>query len=156
MLKYIENYFPKEYTPRINDPTPLETVLIVDDCEVHLSVFDSQGQEDFREIRKIIYENTDVFMLCYSTISRNSLKNLENLWLEEVNTKRSGIPFVLVGLKTELRDNCKDSEKSRHFISAEEGKRTAERLGAYAHVECSTKAEVNLDKVFETVCRAAM
>ena len=62
---------------------------------------------------------------------------------------------MIVGLKTDLR-NDEDVIKELNAInlspvSTEEGIALAKKVGAYAYVECSAKAQDGMKKVFEEV-----
>jgi GTPase SAR1 family protein len=48
--------------------------------------WDTAGQQDFDRLRPLSYPNTDVFVVCYSTISSNSFENVKSKWIPEVQT----------------------------------------------------------------------
>ena len=54
---------------------------------------------------------------------------------------------VLVGMKKDLQVDGQISE---------DGRAMAERIGAYAYVECSAKLNEGVREVFETAARAAL
>ena len=75
-----------------------------------LGLFDTAGQEDYDNLRHLCYPNTDVFLMCFSTVNPNSLANIKEKWAVEVR-KYYNAPIVLVGTQTDLRDNQSIIEK---------------------------------------------
>jgi len=43
------------------------------------------GQEDYDRLRPLSYPQTDVFLLCYSIISKPSFDNIKNKWFPEIS-----------------------------------------------------------------------
>jgi Ras-related C3 botulinum toxin substrate 1 len=42
------------------------------------------GQEAYQRIRTLSYPKTDIFLLCFSVVSRDSYDNVKETWLPEV------------------------------------------------------------------------
>merc|ERR1712129_611069 len=63
------------------------------------------GQEDYDRLRPLSYPQTDVFLLCYSIISRASFYNIKNKWFPEISHHTTGVPFILVATKSDLRSD---------------------------------------------------
>ena len=62
------------------------------------------GKEDYDRLRPLSYPMTDMFLYCFSVISRDSLYNLKHKWLPEV--KHHGydkVPYIIIGTKCDLR-----------------------------------------------------
>ena len=70
------------------------------------------------------------------------------------------VPIVLVGNKKDLRfDDAtrKELGKSKQEpVKTEDGRAMAEKIGAYAYLECSAKLNEGVREVFETATRAAL
>ena len=71
-------------------------------------------------------------------------------WIPEVRRHCPGIPYLLVGTKTEKRDDPKKPEKLEKLakigltpVTPEEGIAAAQKNGAYAYKECSAKLMVS-------------
>ena len=47
-------------------------------------VFDTAGQEEYDRLRPMAYTDTDVFIVCFSMVDRDSLENILNKWAPEV------------------------------------------------------------------------
>lgn len=87
------------------------------------------------------------YILCYSVMNPNTLESIRTKWCEEIgNTGNSNAPIVIVGTKTDLRDE--DSEESARLrerlsergispLSRREGKVLAKSIGAVHFFEIS-------------------
>ena len=60
-------------------------------------------------------------------------------------------PFVLVGTKTDLREDGKAD-----CVSSDEGKAKAEEIGAACYTECSALKNENVNEVIEAAVRASL
>ena len=47
----------------------------------------------------------DVFILCFSVVSRDSYNNVKDKWAPELKHHSPNTPIILVGTKVDLRDN---------------------------------------------------
>jgi len=50
--------------------------VMIDNEPYVLSLFDSAGQEDYDRLRVLGYPHTDVFLVCFSVVSPDSLDNV--------------------------------------------------------------------------------
>lgn len=97
---------------KIYEPTVFENYvqeIMVDGQSVELSLWDTAGQEEFDKIRLLSYEDTHVFMLCFSVENRDSLQNIQDKWLEEVLEHSVYSKIVLVALKCDLRQEKRNT-----------------------------------------------
>lgn len=118
------------------------------------------GQEDYDRLRPLSYPDTDVILMCFSIDSPDSLENIPEKWTPEVRHFCPTVPIVLVGNKKDLRfDDVTRRElaKSKQEpVKTEDGRAMAEKIGAYAYLECSAKLNEGVREVFETATRAAL
>ena len=75
--------FPKEYPPPIVDPRCRKDY---NGRDVELQIFDTLGQEEFVRLRSIIYPKTNCFLVCFSLLCKQSLKNAYTQWRNELIT----------------------------------------------------------------------
>ena len=69
-------------------------------CNRTLKLFPFPVQEDYDRLRPLSYPGTDVFLLCFSVDSADSLDNIEEKWLPELRHHAPGVPIILVATKT--------------------------------------------------------
>ncbi|CAJ0759477.1 21880_t:CDS:2, partial [Entrophospora sp. SA101] len=81
-------------------------------------------------------------------------------WIEEVNRLCPGIPVILVGLKTDLRNSETEIEDMRNkglsFVDPKQGETMAQQIGAKRYIVCSALTGENVDQVFEVASRNAL
>ncbi|VEL27530.1 unnamed protein product [Protopolystoma xenopodis] len=98
--------------------------------------------------------------MCFSIDSPDSLDNIPEKWTPEVKHFCSNVPIILVGNKKDLRnDEGTRRELARmkqEPVKTEDGKAMAEKIGAYAYIECSAKTKEGVREVFEIATRAAL
>ncbi|VDP78253.1 unnamed protein product [Echinostoma caproni] len=111
-------------------------------------------------LSSLSYPDTDVILMCFSIDSTDSRDNILEKWYSEVKHFCPNVPIILVGNKKDLRND----ERARHelakmrqeMVKPEEGRLMAERINAYAYLECSAKTKEGVREVFETATRAAL
>jgi cell division control protein 42 len=120
-----------------------------------LGLFDTAGQEDYDRLRPLSYPQTDVFLVCFSVTSPASFENVREKWFPEVHHHCPGVPCLIVGTQTDLRDDPQVREKlskqKMQPVRKEDGERMAKDLGAVKYVECSALTQFKLKDVFDEV-----
>ena len=120
-----------------------------------LGLFDTAGQEDYDRLRPLSYPQTDVFLVCFSVTSPASFENVREKWFPEVHHHCPGVPCLIVGTQTDLRDDPAVREKlarqKMQPVRKEDGERMARDLGAVKYVECSALTQYKLKDVFDEV-----
>merc|ERR1712156_424794 len=61
--------------------------VLFDGKPVNLNLWDTAGQEDYARLRPLSYPETEVFVVCFTPISRNSFNNVKSKWLRELSVK---------------------------------------------------------------------
>ena len=158
LFSYTTNAFPGEFTPTVFDMGSAN--VIVDGKPISLGLWDTAGQEDFDRLRPLSYPQTDVFLICFSVISKVSKDNVKAKWHPEINYHCPGTPVVLVGTKADLRDDPQTqkqlSEKNMKMVSADGAEQLRADINAVTYVECSALTQDGLKNVFDEAIRAAL
>ncbi|CEP17722.1 hypothetical protein [Parasitella parasitica] len=149
--------FTRGYFPQVYEPTVFENY--VQDVEVNgkivqLSIWDTAGQEEFDRLRSLSYNDTHVIIVCYSIDNRDSLENIPNKWIEEL---QEGCPYaktILVALKCDLRDD-EVALKKINPVLFEEGLQVARNIKAIRYLECSAKHNRGVLECFEQAAKVA-
>jgi len=155
--------FSKDQFPEVYVPTVFENYVAdieVDGKQVELALWDTAGQEDYDRLRPLSYPDTDVILMCFSIDSPDSLENIPEKWTPEVKHFCPNVPIILVGNKKDLRNDpntIKELGKMKQEpVKPEEGRTMAEKINAFAYLECSAKSKEGVREVFETATRAAL
>lgn len=91
--------------------------------------------------------------MCFSVTSPASFENVREKWFPEVHHHCPGVPCLIVGTQTDLRDDPSVREKlgkqKMSPVKKEDGERMAKELGAVKYVECSALTQYKLKDVFD-------
>ena len=96
-----------------------------------------------------------MFLVCFSVTSPASFENVREKWFPEVHHHCPGVPCLIVGTQTDLRDEAAVREKLAKQkmtpVMKQDGERMAKELGAVKYVECSALTQYKLKDVFDEV-----
>jgi len=156
LVSYSRNEYPSEYIPTVFDNHSVN--VLHKEKPVCLTLWDCAGQETYSRLRPLSYPSTDVFLVVFSVVSRNSYNNVTNVWLPEIQQHCPGTPIVLVGAKMDLRDDPhmiqKTEQMGKPIVSVKEGQKLAKQIGAFQYVECSALTMSGVKEVFQTALDA--
>lgn len=116
--------------------------LNVYDKHIKLTIWDTAGQEKFRTLTNTFYRGAKGVIFVYDVTSKETLQNLEEIWLQEVELygTEPDIVKMLVANKVDLN--------SIREVSWQEGSDFARKHGCL-FVETSAKANVAVATAFE-------
>ena len=117
----------------------------VDGKKTELTLWDTAGQEEFERLRPLSYDKVNVLLICFSFDNPTSLENIESKWIPELNQYCAGVPFILVGCKTDLKDDPNIPQK----VTSKDAQTVADKIGAKAFMECSAKSNVGIQEIFK-------
>jgi len=126
---------------------------------VTLGLWDTAGQEDYDRLRPLSYPQTDVFLLCFSVVSPTSFENVTVKWIPELRHHCPQTPIVLVGTKSDLREDRETlltlSAQGHSPVKRETAIKVATKIKAWKYVETSALTGRGLKLVFEEAIKAA-
>ena len=158
LISYTTNAFPGEYIPTVFDNYSAN--VMVDGKPVNLGLWDTAGQEDYDRLRPLSYPQTDVFLIAFSIISPHSFDNVKSKWWPEIQHHAPGVPILLVGTKSDLRNDqtmvLQLQAKGLHVITEQESQSRQREIGAVKYLECSALTQDGLKNVFDEAIRAAL
>lgn len=158
LLSYTTNAFPGDYVPTVFDNYSCN--VMVDGAPYNLGLWDTAGQEDYDRLRPLSYPSTDVFLICFSLISKASYENVRSKWYPEISHHSPGTPIVLCGTKLDLRTDPaaleKLAEKKQVPVEYEEGFKLGKEIGARKYMECSALTQIGMKAMFDECIRAAI
>lgn len=153
MVTYAHGEFPERYVPTVFE-NYLTKVRAPSGKVVELALWDTAGQEEYDRLRALSYPEVDILLVCFSIDNPMSLDNVYDKWIPEVSHHCPGVPFILVGLKTDLRQDLTTIQhlqsKGTRPLTAEYAKQVAKRIGAYKYMECSARMQQGLHEIFNT------
>ena len=151
--------FPETYVPICFDGYVAD--LEVNGIKVELAIWDMlTGLKNYETLWQMSYSDTDVILLCFSIGSPDSLDSIPEIWMPELMKFCPDVPIILVGNKKDLQNDPKTikelAKMKQEPVKPEDGRTMAEKINAFAYLECSAKNKEGVREVFETVTRAAL
>ena len=158
LISYTQNKFPNEYNPTVFDN--YSTNVVVDKTPVNLGLWDTAGQEDYDRLRPLSYPQTDVFLVCFSTVAPSSFDNVKTKWMPELRLHAPAAPIVLIGTKTDLREDGSVlqalSSRGQLVVQEDMGVAAAKDVGAERYMECTSHNQDALKALFDSAIRIAL
>lgn len=124
-----------------------------------LNLWDTAGQEEYDRLRPLSYPQTDIFLLCFAVNEFTSFKNLNEKWIPELKqhanienndmwTKFNKLPILLIGTKSDLRDE--DDTKEEDCVKLEDINSFVDKNHLLGYVECSARNQTGITEIFQT------
>uniref|UniRef100_A0A8C5RG52 Rho-related GTP-binding protein RhoF n=1 Tax=Laticauda laticaudata TaxID=8630 RepID=A0A8C5RG52_LATLA len=158
LMVFAKGEFPKVYIPTVFEK--YFAPFCISDKQVHVSLWDTAGQEDYDRLRPLSYNGANAIIICYDVTNPISFNNILTKWYPEANHFCKGIPILLVGCKTDLRKDKvllrKLHQNQLEPITYQKGEALARNLHAVAYFECSALYHENITDIFTEASKAAL
>ncbi|KAK7026287.1 P-loop containing nucleoside triphosphate hydrolase protein [Favolaschia claudopus] len=110
-----------------------------------------------------IPDDVDVFIVCFSVAARLSFAAVRDRYIREARHFCEGVPCVVVGTKSDMREAAGrggggDANQSADegLVTTAQGERIAWEVGAEAYAECSARTREGVPEVFDKAAYAAV
>ena len=156
LISHTTSAFPNEYIPTVFDN--YSSQVTVDNRTISLNLWDTAGQEEYDRLRTLSYPQTNVFVICFSIASPPSYENVKHKWHPEVTHHCPNVPILLVGTKSDLRNDegvlKKLKDQNQTTITQAQGAALAKQIHALKYLECSALNQEGIKQVFDEAVRA--
>jgi len=141
LLRYADDTFSDSHMATIGVDFKINTIQL-DSKIIKLQIWDTAGQDRFKNITANYYRGSHGIMLCYDVTDIGSFQNIKK-WLQEVNKHTiSGVPKLLIGNKCDLiKPREVDYNVAKKFADAE----------GIQFFETSAKNSINIEQAFNTM-----
>uniref|UniRef100_A0A7N5ZYT3 Rho-related GTP-binding protein RhoG n=1 Tax=Anabas testudineus TaxID=64144 RepID=A0A7N5ZYT3_ANATE len=143
LISYTTGAFPKEYIPTVFDN--YSSQVTVDGRIISLNL-------------TLSYPQTNVFIICFSISSPASYENVKHKWHPEVSHHCPGVPILLVGTKSDLRNDAEIQKKLKDQnqtpVTHQQGAALARQIHAMRYMECSALNQDGIKDVFTEAVRS--
>jgi GTPase SAR1 family protein len=99
------------------------------DKDVILQILDTSGEENYDEIRKIVYERTDIFFILYSPFVIGTIEKVD-FWMNELKNQ---VPNSIIYL---ISNSLEKPKNKKVQFSTLEGKDLQKKIEANEFFEC--------------------
>ncbi|CAG5125098.1 unnamed protein product [Candidula unifasciata] len=139
--RYIKSTFLETYTP-----TGFEThnsqYSVSETYKITMSIWDTSGDVGYDKVRPLSYGEADLIIICFAIDKPETMEDVVTKWYPEVKEQCPGVPVMLVGCKSDMRNEIKalppDKPKPA-YITYDQGLNTAKQIGALVYSETSSK-----------------
>ena len=116
-----------------------DKIIDIENKKIRLQIWDSAGQEKFRNVTKTYFKNAYGFLVVYDITDMESFKKI-SFWMDSINKNApENVKLILVGNKCDLANERK--------ISFEEGENCAKKYNI-KFFESSAKDGTNVNELF--------
>ena len=146
MQRFCENTFEPVYISTVGvDFKP--KVIKVGNKTVKMQLWDTAGQDRFRNITASYYRGTQGVLIVYDVTDRSSFDKVSS-WFTEVRDRTENDPpvIILVGNKTDLMEHA--------VVKQEAVEQLARQLGGVQTFTCSAKDGSGIDEVFNALTQS--
>ena len=133
LITYFTGWLQDDYIPPVCD----ERLVKIEDVKILLC--DTENSENYPTLHSSSIFSTEILILCFSLNNIDSFKDVYSIWYPEITKNCPNTPIILVGTKSDLRDNIEDNLGC--VITSEEGQKMADDVGAVKYLECSSLLE---------------
>lgn len=151
LVRFTSETFPDSYKPTVFENTGVE--VFMDGVQISLGLWDTAGNDTFRQVRPMSYQQADVVLACYSVANPGSLANVRTKWIPEIRQNLPNTPVLLVATQTDQREQ---GPHRASCVASAEGRRMAQDVRAKGYLECSSLSNRGVQQVFECAVRTAV
>ena len=113
-----------------------------------IQIWDTCGQEAYKSLITSFYHDTDIFLIFYDALDRNSFERAKS-YFEEIKTERHIINPIYVLIRSKY-ENALDKEKKNDIVTDEEALEFADENNIYFfHIGILEKYETGINDLFE-------
>jgi len=145
LLRYCQNTFSAESEVTIDESFERKTIT-TPDGEREVQVWDTAGEERFRNLTSSTYRGANGIFLVYDVSNKESFDNLEN-WIGDVRIQRGAVgeevATVIVGNKIDIKDD-------QRVVPQDEAEAFAARH-RLPYFETSAKTGDNVNTAFQAL-----
>ena len=111
VYRFIENKFRGNYKSTLGVNLLKKDLNIQEYGDVSAQIWDLGGQESFKSLRKLYLEGANGALVIYDCTKKKTFEKL-NGWIKDFKQARGEEPLLLLGNKTDLKNNIKINEIS--------------------------------------------
>jgi len=144
--RYVQGIFNIDEKLTIGVDFYIKTVEI-EGKKIKLQIWDLGGEQRFRFLLPTYCLGANAALFLYDITRLKTLENI-NSWISIVFQRSGNIPIMLIGSKIDLEENRE--------VPSKYGIQIAKQNDLASWWEISSKDNINVDKVFETICKLAL
>ena len=145
LLRFINNNFNEKQGPSINVDKKTKSISLDSDTVANLSIWDTVGQERFRNLTKNYYSDIQGAIIVYDINNKESFQQVDFWYKDLQDNAPKNVLIMLIGNKTDIRN-----EQSVSWV---EGKNYGDLKKINCFYEVSAKNGNNVELAFSEFTR---
>ncbi len=145
LLRFINNNFNEKQGPSINVDKKTKSISLDSDTVANLSIWDTVGQERFRNLTKNYYSDIQGAIIVYDINNKESFQQVDFWYKDLQENAPKNVLIMLIGNKTDIRN-----EQSVSWV---EGKNYGDLKKINCFYEVSAKNGNNVELAFSEFTR---
>ena len=143
LLRYCDKTFEDAHLTTVGLDYRLKSMVLKNEKNVKLQIWDTAGQDRFRAITKNYYKGANGIILIYDVTNLQSYENVKN-WIAQIKeSANQNVVIYLVGNKIDVKDEDR-------IVKTDDGKKLAEEF-KLPFFESSAKQGININEIFEQI-----
>ena len=143
ITRFVENKFKQDTMSSLSANFVSKKIEIGNNKFIKFDIWDTAGQEKYRALAKIFYQDSKIVILVYDITNKNSFNELKNYWYEKVKENSSSdVIFAIAGNKCDLYE--------KEEVEKTEGEKFAKEIGAIFH-ETSALNSNGINELFTEI-----
>lgn len=139
--------------------------VITEETRLELMLWEISGLDDYESIRREMYRDSAVILICFDIGHPPSLQSVVNKWVPEISDACPGVPYLLIGCKNDLRSDSAlqyyltvpgQEPEENDSVSRVKAVSVAQSIMARDYVECCAKTRWNVRNVFKSAAEAIL
>ncbi len=141
--RYVTNSFSEFLMSTTGATYANKKVEIDSEHKIKFQIWDTGGQERFRSLARIFYQNTSVAILVYDITRKETFDKLKDFWIGELKENSpQDIILAIVGNKSDLYEN--------EQVSLKEGQELAQSINAI-FMSTSALSASGIEELFKEI-----
>ena len=143
ITRFVENKFKQDTMSSLSANFVSKKIDLGNNKSIKFDIWDTAGQEKYRALAKIFYQDSKIVILVYDITNKNSFNELKNYWYEKVKENSSSdVIFAIAGNKCDLYE--------KEEVEKTEGEKFAKEIGAIFH-ETSALNSNGINELFTEI-----
>jgi small GTP-binding protein len=143
ITRFVENKFKQDTMSSLSANFVSKKIDLGNNKSIKFDIWDTAGQEKYRALAKIFYQDSKIVILVYDITNKNSFNELKNYWYEKVKENSSSdVIFAIAGNKCDLYE--------KEEVEKTEGEKFAKEIGAIFH-ETSALSSNGINELFTEI-----
>lgn len=140
--RYIDNSFSDDYQCTLQVEMKTKIIDIDLDTKVKMNIWDTVGQEKFRNLTKQYYRNCQGAIIVFDLTRKDSFDGVQK-WIDDLEDYNANIPILIVGNKSDLiKEREVNNDDIEMFVK-----------NKYKYYDVSAKNGSNISLAFDKIRR---